>query len=167
MSTENQEGNKAGLKILLSYGNFPLIVVEPKCKYSIIFILYAFIIDVKRIFLFLVYSSILILIDIHYYYLYLEYDKFLKFLFTYYWYFISFISFFFVCLANPGIINDIEYSEKKIKEKYQNLNRFIFCEKCNINRNKIILKENFFFIITITIEIFPFYHIRVNNEKTI
>ena len=39
MSTENQERNNAGLKVLLSYGNFPLIVVEPKCKYSIIFIL--------------------------------------------------------------------------------------------------------------------------------
>ena len=84
----------------------------------------------------------MILIDIHYYYLYLEYDKFLKFLFTYYWYFISFISFFFVCLANPGIINDIEYSEKKIKEKYQNLNRFIFCEKCNIYIPKHIKYEH-------------------------
>ena len=37
MSTENQERNNDGLKILLSYGNFPLIVVEPKCKYLIIF----------------------------------------------------------------------------------------------------------------------------------
>ena len=84
----------------------------------------------------------MILIDIHYYYLYLEYDKFLKFLFTYYWYFISFISFFFICLANPGIINDIEYSEKKIKEKYQNLNRFIFCKKCNIYIPKHIKYEH-------------------------
>ena len=74
----------------------------------------------------------MILIETRYYYLYLKYDKFFKFLFTYYWYFISFISFFFVYLANPGIINVIEYSEMKIKEKYKNLNRFRFCKKCNI-----------------------------------
>ena len=52
MSTENQERNKAGLKILLSYGNFPLIVVEPKCKYSIIFILCFYYRCQKNIFIF-------------------------------------------------------------------------------------------------------------------
>jgi len=31
MINENTKKNNDGLKILLSYGNFPLIVVEKKC----------------------------------------------------------------------------------------------------------------------------------------
>ena len=42
------------------------------------------------------------------------------------------MSFLFVCLANPGIIDDKEYSEVKMKEKYKILRRFKSCKKCNI-----------------------------------
>ena len=40
--------------------------------------------------------------------------------------------FFFVCFANPGIINDKKYSEKEIKEKYKVLRRFNCCQICHI-----------------------------------
>ena len=33
INNENIIANKSRLKILLFYGNFPLIVVQPKCKY--------------------------------------------------------------------------------------------------------------------------------------
>ena len=33
INNENVIANKSRLKILLFYGNFPLIVVQPKCKY--------------------------------------------------------------------------------------------------------------------------------------
>ena len=46
---------------------------------------------------------------------------------------ISVLSFFFVCFANPGIINDKKYSEKEIKEKYKVLRRFNCCQICHIN----------------------------------
>ena len=45
---------------------------------------------------------------------------------------ISMLSFFFVCFANPGIINDKKYSEKEIKEKYKVLRRFNCCQICHI-----------------------------------
>ena len=54
------------------------------------------------------------------------------YLLNYAWNYISLISFFFVCLANPGIIDIKEYSETKIKEKYKILRRFTSCKKCNI-----------------------------------
>ena len=39
MINDNRPKNKAGLKILFSYKDFPLIVVGPSCKYWITFIL--------------------------------------------------------------------------------------------------------------------------------
>ena len=74
-----------------------------------------------------------------------------KVIFNNIWNYISIVSFLFVCLANPGIINSGKYSKNEINEKFKNKDRykkcfidmpkhikFIHCEYCKI----CILEKN-------------------------
>ena len=93
---------------------------------------YLFIIDYQRIIFVLLYFFSTLLFDFIYRNVYLNFEIITFYLLNYAWNYISLISFLFICLANPGIIDDKEYSEVKMKEKYKILRRFKSCKKCNI-----------------------------------
>ena len=129
MIKDNRPKNKAGLKILFSYKDFPLIVVGPSCKYWIYYLL---IIGFPRIFLILIYFSFLMFMDSHFHYIYVVLNILLRIFSNHFLNYVSLISFLFVCFANPGIIDIKKYFVDDINEKYQGLDRFRCCIKCNI-----------------------------------
>ena len=77
-------------------------------------------------------------LDCLYQKVYFHLYKMNKVIFNNIWNYISIVSFLFVCLANPGIINSGKYSKNEINEKFKNKDRYRCCEKCFIDMPKHI-----------------------------
>ena len=77
-------------------------------------------------------------LDCHFQKFYFHLYKMNKVIFNNIWNYISIVSFLFVCLANPGIINSGKYSKNEINEKFKNKDRYRCCEKCFIYMPKHI-----------------------------
>ena len=91
-----------------------------------------FIIDVQIISYYFISFSFVIISDFYFGYAYVVFNCFPIISHITIVDIISVLSFFFVCFANPGIINDKKYSEKELKEKYKVLRRFNCCQICHI-----------------------------------
>ena len=70
--------------------------------------------------------------DSHFHYIYVNLPILLRIFSNHFLNYVSLISFLFVCFANPGIIDIKKYFVDDINEKYQGLDRFRCCIKCNI-----------------------------------
>ena len=70
--------------------------------------------------------------DSHFHYIYVNLLILLRIFSNHFLNYVSLISFLFICFANPGIIDIKKYFVDDINEKYQGLDRFRCCIKCNI-----------------------------------